>query len=110
MKIKHLSNMVGVAAVLCSVVGCAHQPIESVSKEEAARIDRRLVRNAVNFAPGSESGAVVPDVSSPCLQAEIVDEKIEGNRLIEKHREWTLGCDVRLLGIPKVAERKADSK
>lgn len=55
----------------------------------------------MTFGPGAETGAVVPDVSSPCLRAEMVAERVENNKLIEKHREWTLDCEVRLLGIPQ---------
>jgi hypothetical protein len=72
-----------------------------VSPEEAARINHKLVRNAVTFGPGADNGAVVPDVSAPCLRAELVPEHLEdsGRTLIEKHREWHLNCDVQLLGI-----------
>ena len=38
--------------------------------------------------------------------AQLVEEKIEGNRLIERHREWILEGDVSLLGIP-ANQRKA---
>lgn len=63
----------------------------------------RLVRNAVTYGPGAEAGAMVPDVSSPCLRAELVPEHREdnGRKLIEKHREWRLDCDVQFLGISK---------
>lgn len=30
----------------------------------------------------------------------MVEEHIDGNRLIERHREWILEGDVQLLGIP----------
>jgi hypothetical protein len=93
-------TLVVVGVILTGLmVGCAHTPPGNVSPDEAARLNRKLVRNAVSFGPGAEDGAVVPEVSSPCLHADIVDEKIEGNKLIEKHREWMLDCDVRLLGI-----------
>ena len=102
------SSIVLGMVVVCSL-GCASKPADSVSADQAARINRKLVKNAVSFGPGAEDNAVVPDVSSPCLHAEIVPEKIEGNKLIEKHREWALDCDVRLLGIP-VEKTKVGSK
>lgn len=100
---KQLGIMLSMITLGCA--GCAHGRAENVAPEDAARINRKLVRNAVSFGPGAEDGAVVPEVSSPCLRAEMVPERTETNRLIEKHREWVLDCDVRLLGIPD--ERRA---
>lgn len=80
---------------------CAHKAPEKVPPAEAARLDKNLVRNTVVFEPGAEAGAVLPDISAPRLRATLVPEKIEGNRLIEKHREWTLEGDVILLSIPE---------
>jgi len=102
-----IAVLASASAVLA--VGCAHAPVNNVSPDEAARINRKLVRNAVSFGPGAEVGAVVPDVSAPCLRAEVVPETVSSNRLVEKHREWVLDCDVRLLGIPErpgAGERK----
>lgn len=80
---------------------CAAPAVNDATPEQAARIDRKLVRNAVVFGPGAEDGAVVPDISTPCLRAVIVDEERTPKKIVEKHREWYLECDVSLLGIPK---------
>jgi hypothetical protein len=88
--------------ILCS---CAHAKPDAVSAAEAARIDRKLVRDSVVYDPGAKDGAVVPDISSPQLRAIIVEERVEGNRLIERHREWILEGDVSLLGIPAAARK-----
>ncbi len=93
--------------LLVGMGGCAHLPSDqSVPPSEAARLDRSLVRNAVTFDPGTELGAVVPDVSAPSLHAIWVDEHREGNRLVEAHREWLLDGQVLLLGIPKPTPKK----
>ena len=91
------------------LTSCAHSKSDTVTAEDAARIDRKLVRNTVIFEPGAKEGAVVPDVSAPQLRAVIVEERIEGNRLIERHREWLLEGDVALLGVP-VAQSKKDKQ
>ena len=36
----------------------------------------------------------------------MVEEKIEGNRLIERHREWLIDGEVQLLGIPIDLEKR----
>lgn len=87
--------------VVLGVSGCAHKAPVPVSEEEAARLNRSLVREAVVFEPGSEQGAIVPDVSSPRLRAKWIEERRENNHLIEAHREWFLEGDVVLLAIPK---------
>ncbi len=91
---------------------CAHtEPNGAVPINEAARLERVLIRNSVTFDPGTEQGAVVPDVSAPSLHAVWVEEHREGNRLIEGHREWLLDGQIVLLGIPKSApNKKGDPK
>lgn len=83
------------------VSGCAHKSIDKVSPDDAAKLDQNLVRDAVVFEPGTKDGAVVPEISAPRLRAIWIGERIEGNRLIEAHREWILEGDITLLGIPK---------
>ena len=80
--------------------------MNDATPEQAARIDRKLVKDAVLFEPGAEEGAVAPEVSAPCLRAVMVEERREPKRIIERHREWFLDCDVSLLGIP-ASKRKA---
>ncbi len=84
------------------LASCAHnKPTdETISPENAAKFNRKLVRESVVFEDGARDGAVVPNVSAPRLRAVIVPEHIENNRLSEKHREWILEGDVSLLGIP----------
>ncbi len=98
----------GFSAVFLVALGsaCAHQKVENASPEEASRIDRKLVKESVVFEPGAKDGASIPDVSAPRLRAIWVEERIEGNRLIEAHREWLLEGDVTLLGIPR-SQKKA---
>ena len=79
------------------VSGCAHKE-QKVDPKDAARIDPKLVRETVVYEPGSERGAVVPDLSAPRLHAIWVEERIENGRLIEAHREWQLEGDVVILG------------
>ncbi|MGK5083426.1 hypothetical protein WDW37_08965 [Bdellovibrionota bacterium FG-1] len=69
--------------------------------ESRAKLGTDAVQEAVVFEPGTKDGAVVPEISAPSLRAIIVEERIEGNRLIERHREWILEGDVQLIGIPK---------
>ncbi len=88
-------------AITVAFVGCAHGQTNPVSEDEAARIDRTLVKETVVYEPGSKDGAVVPDISAPRLRAIWVPERQENGRLIEAHREWTLEGDVTILGIPK---------
>lgn len=80
---------------------CAAPAVNDATPEQAARIDRKLVKDAVVFEPGTKDGAVIPEISAPSLRAIWVEERREGNRLIEAHREWILEGDVSLLGIPK---------
>lgn len=88
-----------------SLMSCAHSKVETVDPNEASRIDRKLVRDAVVFETGSRDGAVVPEISAPQLRAIIVEEHIDGNRLVERHREWVLEGESVLLGIPKQGVR-----
>lgn len=86
---------------LVGVCACATPSANDATPEQAARIDRKLVKDAVVFEPGAEDGAVVPEISAPCLRAVIVPELREPKRIVERHREWILDCDVSLLGIPQ---------
>jgi hypothetical protein len=83
-----------------ALAGCAHKE-QKVDPKDAARIDPRLTQETVVYEPGSERGAVVPDISAPRLRAIWVDERIENGRLIEAHREWQLEGDVVILGTSK---------
>jgi len=94
-------NVFMVAAALVMTVGCAHESAIEKEEKEASRFNRKLVKEAVVFEPGTESNAVVPDVSAPRLRAIWVPEKIDNGKLIEAHREWLLEGDVSILGIPK---------
>ena len=96
----HFFKILGLAMTM-ALVGCAHKHVNPVSEDEAARIDRTLVKEAVVYEPGSKDGAVVPDISAPRLRATWVPERQENGRLIEAHREWALEGDVTILGIPK---------
>ena len=99
-----MNNLFYILSVLLtvSVFGCAHsKPVdEEVSPSDAAKFNRKLVRESVVFESGAKEGAVVPEVSAPRLRAMIVPERVENNRLIERHREWILDGEVTLLGIP----------
>lgn len=86
--------------IVLLLAGCSHGRA-GPGGESGARLKQEIVREAVVFEPGTKDGAVIPEISAPSLRAMIVEEKIEGNRLIEKHREWILEGDVQLLGIPK---------
>lgn len=87
--------------LLVCAMACAHSQEVPVSEADAARLNKRLVREAVVFEPGTKEGAVVPDLSAPQLRAIWVPERVENNRLIEAHREWLLEGEVGLLGVPK---------
>lgn len=87
--------------ITISAAGCAHVQTQEVSARDGAKLDRKLVRDAVVFEDGAKDGAVVPEVSSPQLRAIMVPERVENNRLIEAHREWILDGDVAILGIPR---------
>ena len=102
-----MRNFIKISVVAISMVsvGCAHKQVNQVSEEDAARIDRTLVKETVVYEPGSKDGAVVPDVSAPRLRAVWVAERQENGRLIEAHREWILEGDVAILGIPKAARK-----
>lgn len=104
MKILTLLTAAGFTMLAAS---CAHNRPSDVSPEEAARFDRNLVRETVVFEANTKSGATVPDVSSPQLRAVWIPERVEGNRLIEAHREWILEGDVSILGIPKQSGAKS---
>lgn len=69
------------------------------------KLGSEIVQGAVTFEPGAEVGAVVPEISAPRLRGMMVEEKIEGNRLIERHREWLIDGEVQLLGIPIEAKK-----
>jgi hypothetical protein len=81
--------------------GCSHGRAVRPDGESPSRLGPDVMREAVVFEAGTKDGAVVPEISAPSLHAVIVEEKIEGNRLIERHREWILEGEVQLLGIPK---------
>ena len=106
MKTRLFMNSVVVIS-LVSFGGCAHKTVDAVSSDQAARIDRKFIKDSVTYGPGAEDGAVIPEVSSPCLHAEVVPEHLEsgGHVLVEKHRQWHLQCDSQILGIP-VSRRK----
>lgn len=95
-----------VVCMTLSLGACAHSKQEVVSENEAARLDRGLVKESVIFEPGTKEGAVVPDLSSPRLRAILVPEHIENGRLVEKHREWQLEGDVLILGTPAPKDGK----
>ena len=101
---KNMNLILGMAAL--GLAGCAHQQVDTVPADKASRLDRQLVRDTIVYDPGSKGGAVAPDVSAPRLHALWVEERIEGNRLIEAHREWLLEGDVALLGIPASKVKK----
>lgn len=92
--------------------GCAHKAADPVSSSDAARIDRKLVRDAVVFEPGTEDGATIPEVSSPRIRAILVPEHIDdnGTRLVESHREWLLDGSVVLLGTPSASKKQSTAK
>jgi hypothetical protein len=94
---------IATAVAVCAAIGagCASSQSKVVTPDQAAKLDRKLVRDAVIYEPGTEQGAVVPEISAPRLHAILVREHVENNRLIETHREWELDGDVTLLGIPK---------
>lgn len=93
-----------------SAVGCAHMQPQEVAASDAAKLDRKLVRDAVVFEDGAQNGAVVPEISSPQLRATMVPERVENNRLIEAHREWILDGDVTILGIPRSIPKQTRGK
>ena len=86
--------------VVMMLLGCSHQAVKN-GNEKRAKLGEDVVQDAVIFEAGTKEGAVVPEISAPRLRAVIVEEKIEGNRLIERHREWIMEGEVQLLGIPK---------
>jgi hypothetical protein len=93
-----------------AAVGCAHRQIEKIASPEAARLDQELVKETVVFEPGTEEGAVIPEISAPRLRARKVPEKIEGGKLVEAHREWLLEGDVVILGIPEINAKPVRGK
>ena len=103
-QIKHLWTGIMLAG-LCGA--CASARPKDVSPDQAAKLDRQLIRDAVVFEPGTKDGAIVPEISAPRLRAILVPDTRIGNRLVEKHREWILDGDVSILGIPRdVKSRK----
>ena len=105
---KTLRQLCTVAFVV-TFAGCAHGSASGVAPEDAAKLDRKLVRDAVVFDPGTKDGAVVPEISAPSLRAMMVPEHVENNRLVEKHREWVLEGDVAILGIPNIQSKQNGS-
>jgi hypothetical protein len=99
---------IAIAAVLAAFgsSGCATSKPKEVTPDQAAKLDRQLVKDAVIYEPGTEKGATVPEISAPRLHAILVPERVENNRLVERHREWILEGDVTILGIPKKPESK----
>ena len=91
------------------VTGCAHGGAEKEKRGVEIKLGPEVVQGAVTFEPGTQDGAIVPDISAPRLRAVMVEEKIEGNRLIERHREWLLDGEPRLLGIPVEVKKKSES-
>ena len=98
-KIKAISTTL----VLLAMVSCSHTKVDESNSDGAVKFDRGIMKEAVVYEPGTKEGAVLPDVSAPRLKAIWVPEKVEGNRLVEAHREWLLDGNVTLLGIPKPA-------
>lgn len=96
-----------VVPIVLLLSACSHSQAVKDGSESRAKLGQEVVREAVVFEPGTKDGAVVPEISAPSLRAIVVEEKIEGNRLIERHREWILEGDVQLLGIPKDARKDA---
>lgn len=87
--------------ILLLCTACAHRGAVKEGYQNQSKLDSEVVQEAVVFEHGSKDGAVVPEISAPSLRAVMVEERIEGNRLIERHREWILEGEVQLLGIPK---------
>ncbi len=96
----NFAKFVGLISLL-GLGACAAPAVNDATPEQAARIDRKLVKDALVFEPGTKEGAIIPEISAPSLRAIWVEEKRDGNRLLEAHREWILEGDVSLLGIPK---------
>lgn len=88
--------------------GCAQGRAAGEKQGDSIKLSPEVVQGAVTFEPGTKDGAVVPEISSPRLRAIWVPEKIEGNRLIESHREWEMIGEPQLLGIPKDAKKKTE--
>ena len=72
--------------VAISLVGCAHTPTSEVAPEDAAKLDRKLVKDSVVFEDGTKDGAVVPEISSPRLRAVLMPERVENNRFVSSCR------------------------
>jgi hypothetical protein len=104
---KVMSSKIAIIIMTASAVaafggtGCATSKPKEVMPDQAAKLDRQLVKEAVLYEPGTEKGAVVPEISAPRLHAVFIPERVENNRLVEAHREWILEGDVSILGIPK---------
>ena len=98
-----------VSLLTCCMVSCAHREAK-VDPKDAARLEPQLVRETVVYGPGSEQGAVVPEISAPRLKAEWISERVENGRLIEAHREWLLEGDVVILGMPSAPASDARTK
>ena len=95
--------------IVLFMTGCAHGGVAKEKPGVEIQLGPEVVQGAVTFEPGTQDGAIVPEVSAPRLRAIRVEEKIEGNRLIERHREWVLDGEPRLLGIPVELKRKSES-
>lgn len=101
-----------VVAITAALVGCAHGQTSSVEPEDAAKLDRKLVKDAVVFDPGTKDKAVVPEIAAPGLRAVFVARHLEGPRhLVGEHVDWFLDGDVSILETesqkqPQVKEKK----
>lgn len=101
-----LKTVIGATAMLITA-GCAHKSIEEVPAAEAARLDPKLVREAVIYEPGAESCTAVPEISAPRLRVTMAPkQRIEnGKKIVEKRCEWTLEGDVVILDFPSDRQR-----
>lgn len=90
------------------VSACAQGRAAGENQASNMKLSPEVVQGAVTFEPGTKDGAVVPEISAPRLRAIWVPEKIDGNRLIEAHREWEMLGEPQLLGIPKDASHAAE--
>ncbi len=90
------------------VSACAQGRAAGEKPEASLKLSPEVVQGAVTFEPGTKDGAVVPEISAPRLRAIWVPEKVDGNRLIEAHREWEMQGEPQLLGIPKDASHAVE--
>jgi hypothetical protein len=90
--------------------GCAQGRAAGEKQGSDIKLGPEVIQGAVTFEPGTKDGAIVPEISSPRLRAIMVEEKIEGNRLVERHREWILDGEAQLLGIPHELKGAKETK